>query len=125
MFIARRMPEMVVSDLVQGRRGRITRYMAAKFRVLAVRLDHHRHGVPTVDRSDPPFQRRIAWCVLLLVRRDRIDISGIGGVGKIGAGAPRLVDQAFQQIMSSIEPFDLDERRQRLEPFVGFLRVYI
>ena len=119
------MPEMVVADFVEGGGARIAGDVAAELTVLAIGLDHHRHRVPAIDGADLPFQFRITGRVLLAVRRNGVDVGGLGRVGQVDTGASRLVDQTFEQIMTAFDALYFNHRIEGVEPLLGFLRVVV
>ena len=68
VLVRRRVPEMVEADVVERRRRREARDVAADVRVL-VRAHHHRHRVPARVRADALLDRLVAGNAHLLARR--------------------------------------------------------
>ena len=82
--IGARMPEVVVADIVEGRRRGKARYMAAHVRA-PVRPQNHRERVPSHIGADAVLELVVPRRALFPMRRDGIDVRGIGAVGQIGA----------------------------------------
>ena len=99
--------------------------MAAVFRTLAVRMHDHRHRVPAYIGLDPALDRAIARVIRLLTGGDRIQVSGIRAIGKIGAGPARVVDDPIDQKMRPFGSMHFEYRFDRLDPFTGFQRVLV
>ena len=124
MLGGRCMPEVVVPDVIERRRGSEAGDMAADVGVLVGAHDH-RHRVPPHIRADALLDRLIARNADLLVDRNRIDIGGIGRKRHVGARPARLVDHLLDQEMRAIRTLVLDHAVDRVQPFAGFLRVEI
>ena len=99
--------------------------MAAVLRALAVRMHDHRHRVPANIGLDPTLDRTITRIIWLLTGGDRIQVSGIRAIGKIGAGPARVVDDSFDQEMRPFGSVRFEYRLDRLDPFTGFQRVLV
>ena len=122
--VRRRVPEMVVADVVQRRCRREARDMAADVGV-PVRPHDHRHRVPADVVADPLLDRLIAGKLDLLVDRDRVDVRGVRREGQVGAGAARLVDQRLDQEMRALRALVGEHAVERVEPFPSFQGVVI
>ena len=96
VVLRRRVPEMVEADVVERRRRRVARDVAADVGVL-VRAQHHRHRVPAGVVADPLLDRRSRRAAGLQVDRDGVDVVGVRREGQVGAGPARLVDQLLEQ----------------------------
>jgi hypothetical protein len=62
----------------------------------------------------------VAGTALLEVRRNGVDVARLRAERNVDAGAARGVDQALQQEMRALGAVDLENRVQRVEPFLGF-----
>ena len=120
MILGRRTPEVIESDLVEGRRRGVARQVSAILTAGAIRLHHHRHGVPADVSLVSPLQRAIARILLLLARRDRIDVGGVGPEWQIGARTARVIDHALQQVVSPLRSVRSQDRIDRFDPFLSF-----
>ena len=116
---------MAEADIVQGRGGLKARDMAAELGGVLVGAHHHRERVPADNRADAPFDLAIAGVVRLAIGGNRVEVRRIGVVGQIGAAQARRGDELFEQKMSAVDAFGINHRLQRIEPFAGFLRVYV
>ena len=125
MILGTRVQEVVVGDIDQGRRGGEAGDVPAQLGREPIGLDHHRHRIPAHQRADAPLQRQIARKGLLGLDRDGVQIGGVGAVGQIGARAPGLVDQAFEQEMGALDALVLQHGLERVEPFLSLLRIDI
>ena len=117
--------KVVKAHLVEGRRALKTGNVASEPGRLPVRLHDHRHGVPTNDRPDPVLQTGFAGHRRLLVALNRIEVGGRRRIGQTRTAAPRLVDQAFDQIAAAFYPVRPEYGLQGRQPFRGFFGVYV
>ena len=104
VLVGRRVPEMVEADVVEHRRRREARDVAADVGVL-VRAHHHRHRVPAHVVPDLLLDVEVARQPHLPVDRDRVDVGGVGRERQVRAGAARLVDQLLDQEVRAVGPF--------------------
>jgi len=95
-------PEVIEPDLIQGRRGRITRDMAAIFGVDPVCPHNHRHGIPAYIGLNAPFKRAISRVLWLAAGRNRVQIGRIGAVRQVGARSASKVDHLVEQEVSPL-----------------------
>ena len=65
------------------------------------------------------LEGRIAGNALLQVRRNRVEVRGVGAIGQVGAGPARLVDQLLEDEMRAIRTLDLEHGIERVDPFAG------
>src|SRR4051812_7119076 len=121
----RRAPEVVEADVEQRADRCEARDMAAELVIALVRARHHDHRVPAAVRADALLERVIPRRALLQMRRNRIDVRGLRSIGKIGAGAARLLDQFFQQVVRALRTFVLEHAFEGVEPLLGFLDIGI
>src|SRR5690606_5952344 len=118
-------PEVVEADIVERGGGSEAGDVAAEAGVVAVGAQHHGHRVPADVGADAVFDRIVAGGGNLLVDGDGVDVIGGGVERHVHAGVAAMLDQAFEQIMGAFGANFGDDAFQRLEPFVGFLRVDI
>ena len=123
--LARRAPEVVETDVVEGGGRGETGDVSAKLRGESVCLHHHRERVPANEGADAPLDHRIAGSALLSRCGNRVQVRSIRRVGQVDPGAPGLVAQDLQDEMGALDSVPLQQRVQRLNPFFGFLRVNI
>ncbi len=57
------------------------------------------------------------------MRRDGVDVRGVGRERDVGAGASRRVDQLLEQVMRALRAFAVENRLERFDPFLGFERI--
>ncbi len=119
-----RAPEMVEADVVEHRRRREARDVAADVGVL-VRAHDHRHRVPANVVPDLLLDVEVARQAHLLVGPDRVDVGGVRRERQVRAVAARLVDQLLDQEVRAVRPFVRQNALERVEPFPGFLRVVV
>ena len=124
VLVGGRVPEVVEADVVERRRGREARDVAAHVRVL-VRAHDHRHRVPARVRADPMLDRLVAGDADLALGGDRVDVGGVGRERQERAGAPRTRDQPLDQEVRAVGTLVLDHARQGVEPLAGFLGIGI
>jgi hypothetical protein len=118
----RRVPEMIVADVVERRRGGEACDVAADVGVL-VGADHHRHRIPAHVRADAVLDRLVTGNPDLLVDGNGIDVRGVGRERHVRAGAARLVDYLLDEEMRAVRPLVFEHTVNRIQPFLGFLRV--
>ena len=123
--LVRGVPEMILADAEQRADRGEARDVAAELVVVLVGAHHHRHRVPAAVRADALLDRRVARRALLEVRRDGVDVRGVGRVRQVGAGAARLVDQLLEQEVRALGALALDHRLERVEPLLRLERVGI
>ena len=121
----RRMPEMVKADIVKCRSRLVARDVTAKLRIFLVCAQHQGNRIPADQRTDAKFHFLVARQRVFGVRRDRIDVSGIGRVGQIRAGATGLLDQLLQQKMRARRAVRFEHTFECRDPLARFLRVTI
>ena len=113
-------PEVVETDIVQGGRRGKTGDVPAQFAGHPIRPHHHGHGIPANQRANAPLQRVVAVAALFQMRRNGVQIGGLGLIGNVYAGAPRVVDQPLDEEMGALAAFQIDHRIQRIHPLAGF-----
>ena len=62
----------------RSKRTDVATQVAAIGGVVAIRLDHHGHGVPAHIRTQTLFNLNIAWAALFLVGLQGVDIARVG-----------------------------------------------
>ena len=89
--------EMVEADLVQRRRRREGRDVAADALFRLVRAHDHRRGVPADEALDAALEVRAARHERLLVGGDGVDVGGVGGEGQLDAVLAGVNGQLAEQ----------------------------
>ena len=120
----RRVPEMVVADVVEHRRGRKARDVAADVRVL-VRANDHCHRVPPHVVADLLLEVEVSREPNLLLHGNCVDVRGVRRERQIGARASRFVDQRLDQELRALRSLVGENAAERVEPFPRFLRIVI
>jgi len=92
-------------------------------RVQAVGLDDHGHGVPAHIGAQPPLDFQIARAARLLRGLERIDVAGIGRKRHVHAVLARVFEQLFYQLVRVLRALAVDDGREGIHPFAGFLGV--
>ena len=118
-------PKMIEADLVERRRRRIARDVAAVLGAQAVRVDDHRHRVPADVRLDAPLDRAIAGILGLLAYGNRVEIGRVRAIRQIRARAARVIDHALEQVVGALRAMHSEHGIDRLEPLLRLLRVEI
>ena len=115
--------EVVEAGLVQARRARIGREVAADARELRVRAQHHRHGVPAHDPADAQLHGLVTREIGLLLRADRVDVARLGERRQpdleLAGSLEELVDEEARARLTGL----LDDLIERLHPVLGLVRV--
>jgi hypothetical protein len=88
-----------------------------------VGAQHHRHRVPAHEGADAVLDRLVAGNPDLLVDGNGVDVRGIGREGHVRAGAARLVDHLLDEKIRAVRSFVLDHTIDRVQPFLGLLRI--
>ena len=125
MLIRGGTPEVVEPHLVEGRGRGVGGDMTAVLRGDPVGLHHHRHRIPADVRLDAPLEFAVAGIVRLVSRRDAVEVSGVGSERQVSAGATRVVDQLFEQIVRTLGTVRLEHRVDGLQPLAGFTRIKV
>ena len=120
--VGRGVPEVVEADVVEHRRRREARDVAADVGVL-VRAQHHRHGVPADVMADLLLDVEVAGKVRLAIDRDRVDVRGVRGERQVGAGLSRGIDEVLNEEMGAGGTFGGEDAGQRIQPFACFLGI--
>ena len=123
VLVGRRVPEVVVADLVQGRQRLEGRDVAAELGGQLVRAHDHRHRVPANDRAQPPLERGspgsfasraggivFTYGVVMLA------------IGPLPASCARC-DGAREDLAGAIGAVVLDDGIDGLEPLGGLDRI--
>ena len=122
-LIVRGAEKMVESDVVERRGGGKARDMAAEFGRFLVGAHHHRHCVPAHQRTDFSLETLVARHALFQMRKNGVEVRGVGAERNMGAVAARLVDELFEQVMRALVALDFEHRIERLQPLLRFLRI--
>ena len=118
-------PEVHEADVVE-RSGRLEAGdMTAQLRTVLVRPQHHHRRVPTDGRADAVLDRRIAWKGGLLVRSNRVDVSGVRREGQMRSGPPRGLDSRCEQFIGPFGALKGDHRADGFDPFLHFIRIRV
>ena len=125
MLIRRRVPEVSEADVVEQRRGLEARDVAAQLRRLLVRPQDDRHRIPADRRADLVLELAVAGRLCLLLRRDRVAVGRGRQERRHRAGAQRFVPQHAEQILGPLGSRMLQNRAQRIDPFLGFHRIVV
>ena len=112
-----RVPEMHEAGIVEGRRRLEARQVAAQFGRVLVGLEYDRHRIPADDGANAVLDRARAGMMRLLVRRDGIDVGGIGGEGHLGPVAAGRIDNLGQNAIGRLGSLKGDDRSNGLIPF--------
>jgi hypothetical protein len=99
------MPEMVVADVIQGRRRGVAGDVAAEARIILVGAQHHDHRIPARVVADLLLHLVVARRDRLLVGGDGIGVFGVGAVGHVDAGLVTQRNQLFEQEMGALGTF--------------------
>ncbi len=120
-------PEMVEARAEHvGQRGEgadVAAQVAAFGWVVAVGLDHHRHGVPAHVGAQAGFDLEVAGAARLLAGLDRVHVAGVGGERHVDAALARMFEQLLEQEVGPLSAFAVDHGRQCVHPLAGFLLV--
>src|SRR2546429_3427969 len=95
-------PEVVEPHLHQRADGCVTGDVAAEVTLAAIRAYYGCHRVPAHERAQPLLDRWVAGRFLLEMRRNRVDVCRVGRKRDVRAGAARLLDQLFEQVMGAL-----------------------
>src|SRR3546814_11677800 len=90
--------------------------------LLAVGIDDHRHRIPANDRADAPFDLVVSWRARLEMRRNRVDVGGVGGERYERAVASRFFDKQFAQVVRAFGAFARSEERLVGTEFVSWAK---
>src|SRR5205085_4779235 len=99
--------------------------MPAQLGRLLVGAYDDRHRVPAEDRAQAPLDRGIAGLLCLALGRNRVDVRGVEGRDRTGAGVLGTLDRPSEQIASTVGPVVRDNCVNRVEPFAGLNRVEV
>ncbi|MDT4885250.1 hypothetical protein FQZ97_1214690 [compost metagenome] len=99
--------------------------IASVFGVVAVGLDHHRHGVPAHVGAQALFDLDVAGATRFFVGLDGVHVAGVGRERQVDAVLAGFLQQLLQQEVRTLRALPLDHGGQRLHPFTGFLAVRI
>ena len=109
--------EMMEADFIQGGNGCKGGDVAADARFHPVGPDHHGHGIPADDALDAPFDFPAARVDRLPVRRDGVDVGGVGGKGQVNAQGQCPMLERFEQPDHPAGIVLADHVVQRFHPF--------
>ena len=99
--------------------------MAPEFRRLLVRPQDDRHRVPANRRADLVLEFAVAGKLRLLVRRDRVAVRRGRQERRHRTGQERLLAQLREQVPRPMGPGVLQNRAQRIDPFLGLDRIVV
>ena len=123
--LRRRAEEVVEADVVERRRRREARDVAAEFRTDFVGPYHHRERVPAYVVAQTRFQLEIAGDLGLLFERDRIDVRRFKTERDRDAAVLRFVDEPPNELARAVGTLGCEHAAHRVDPFLGFLRVRV
>jgi hypothetical protein len=109
----------------RGKGADVAAEVAAFGGMVAVGLDHHRHGIPAHVGAQALFDLEIAGAALFLVGLDGVDVRGIGRERLVDAVLPGMFEQLLQKEVSPLRPLALNHGGQGIHPFTGFLGVRV
>jgi hypothetical protein len=118
-------PEMIEADLVQCRRGRIARDVAAIFRARTVGLHHHRQGIPPQVGFVAPLQRAVTGIIRLLRLGNGVEVRRVRFERQVGARTPCEIHELFQQKMRPLRSLRAQHRVDRLQPVLRLGRINV
>ena len=113
-------PEMAEADIVESGRGLEAGDVAAELGGLLVGAEHNGQRVPADQGADALLDGAIPRMPRLPIRRDRVEV---GGIGRVWDGCPlaaRLDDELIQKEMRPLGALELEHRRERVEPLPSF-----
>ena len=97
--------------------------VTAVFGVVAVGLDHHRHGIPAHVGTQALFDLDVAGAAGLFGWLDGVDIAGVGRERHVDAVLAGFLEQLLQQEVGALGALLFNDGGQRLHPFAGFLGI--
>ena len=115
--------EVVEPDLVEARRRRVGREVAADPAEAVVRAEDHRDRVPADDPADPELDLLVTREERLLLRADRVDVAGLGQRRQADVQLARALEQLVDEEAGPALALLADELVERVEPFLGLGRV--
>ena len=115
--------EVVEADLVQRRRRRVGRNMAAHTDSRALRAVHHDRGVPPDPRAVAPFDVLVAGEPRLELGRNGVDVVGRRERRNGDALFARTLQQPQHQVARARRPRALQQLVERLQPLGGLLGI--
>jgi hypothetical protein len=121
MRVACAMPEMHEARVVQRRRRLEARDMAAQFRRLLVGFDDDRRRVPAYVPPDELLDLPVSRMRRLGLRRDGVDIGGIGGKRQPRSLPARRSDNGIKDFVDPADPLEGLHGIERIEPLIGFV----
>ena len=115
--------EVVEPDVVERRRGRECRQVAADAVGVLVGLHDHDGRVPSDVRADAPLELFVAREPGFLFRRDRVDVGGghRGGVADLQLAC--TLEQLGHEVAGAGLAVGVDDGVERLQPLLGLGRV--
>ncbi len=90
-----------------------------------VRLLHHGHCVPAHVGLEALLQRAVTRIGGLLSGGNGVDVSRVRLERQVGAGAPRVIDQSFEQEVRAVTAAGANHRVDGFEPLAGFFRILV
>ena len=97
--------------------------MTTQGAVLLIGTNHHRHRVPPDQRPHRPLHEQVARHPCFLLHRNRIPVGRIDGIRNLCAGFGDLGTEPLQDISSALNPLVLNDRQDRINPFLGLERI--
>jgi hypothetical protein len=90
-----------------------------------VRAHDHRDRVPTDELADAVFHLFVAWEVRLLLRGDRVDVTGLRERWEANLQHACALEELVEDEARSLGARLLDEGIERLDPLIGLGRIDI
>ena len=122
---ARRMPEVLVADVIQGRRGLEARDVPTQLGAHLVRPQHGGYGIPPDQRADRAFQRKVSRVPRLPAGHNGVQVRGIRRVRHRHADAASLREQFRDQESWPLGALELRDRAERIDPLAGLAGIQI
>ncbi len=117
--------EVVVADLVEGRRRRVRRDVAADRDAGALGAVHHDRGVPAQPLAVAALDVFVTGKSGLVLGRDRVDVIGRRDHRHVDVQFMRTLQEAQHDLACSLVAVSRDEGVERLFPFGGFFGIPI
>ena len=117
------MEEVIEPHLVERRRGRVRRQVAADSLRLLVGTGHHGRGVPAHDAPDAPLHLLVAREPRLLFGGDGVDVVGRHHRGKSDLLRARPLQHPRDQVARPRLARHRDDRVEGLQPLRGLVGV--
>src|SRR6266542_2550163 len=115
--------EVVEADLIQRRRRRVRRQVAADALVVVIRAHDHRDGVPADELADAVLHLLVAGEIGLLLGGDRVDVPGLRERRQAHLQHARALEELVEDEPGALRAGLLDQCVKRLDPLLCFLGI--